>query len=159
MKLYFLRHGMAVERPEWKGDDAERPLTEEGKERMARSAAVLARLDLELDAILTSPLTRARQTADIVAEALDLKDKLLVESRLGTGFSRDQLAEILRDHAGCEALLLVGHEPSFSETISALIGGGRIVCKKGGLACVKLSDPTSLKGELLWLIPPRLLAQ
>ena len=148
-----------MERPEWNGDDAERPLTKEGKERMARSAAVLARLDLQLDAILTSPLARARQTADIVAEALNAKEKLLNEKRLGIGFNRDRLAEILRDHAGCAALMLIGHEPSFSETISALIGGGRIVCRKGGLVCVKLGDPTSLKGELLWLIPPRLLAQ
>lgn len=158
MKLYFLRHGVAMERPDWTGDDAERPLTEEGKERVKRSAAVFAGLDLELDAILTSPLARARQTADIVVEALKAKDRLLVESRLGTGFNVDQLAEILRDHAGSEALMLVGHEPGFSGTINALIGGGRIVCKKGGLACVRLSDPMSLKGELLWLIPPRLLA-
>lgn len=158
MKLYFLRHGVAAERSEWKGEDAERPLTEGGKERMARSAAVLAKLDLELDAILTSPLARARQTGDIVAEALNAKDKLLYESRLGIYFDKAQLAEILRDHAGCEALMLIGHEPSFSETISALIGGGRIVCKKGGLACVRLGDRT-FKGELLWLIPPRLLAR
>jgi len=159
MRLYFLRHGVAMDRPDWTGDDAERPLTEDGRERMARGAALLARLDLGLDTILTSPLVRARQTADIVVEALNAKDRLLVESRLGIGFNMDQLAEILRDHAGCEALMLVGHEPGFSGTISALIGGGRIVCKKGGLACVKLSDPTSLKGELVWLIPPRLLAR
>ena len=150
---------MAAERTEWKGDDAERPLTEEGKERMARSAAVLARLDLRLDVILTSPLARARQTADIVAEALDAKGKLFDENRLGVGFNRDLLAEILRDHAGAEALMLVGHEPSFSKTISAIIGGGRIVCKKGGLACVNLGDQTSLNGELLWLIPPGLLTR
>ncbi len=147
MKLYFLRHGVAAERSEWKGEDAERPLTEGGKERMARSAAVLAKLDLELDAILTSPLARARQTGDIVAEALNAKDKLLYESRLGIYFDKAQLAEILRDHAGCEALMLIGHEPSFSETISALIGGGRIVCKKGGLACVRLGDRTFSKAN------------
>ena len=158
MKLYFLRHGIAMERPEWKGDDAERPLTKEGREKMARSAAVLARLDLELDAILTSPLARARQTAELVAEALHAKDQLMQESRLGLGFDREQLAEILREQAGCENLMLVGHEPDFSQTISALIGGGRIVCKKGGLACVELIDRMSLKGELLWLLPPRLLA-
>ncbi len=159
MRLYFLRHGMATERPDWKGDDAERPLTDEGKVRIERSAAVLAGLDLELDAILTSTLARARQTAEIVAHALHGGDKLRQERRLGPGFNRDRLAEILRDHTGAEALLLVGHEPSFSETISALIGGGRIVCKKGGLACVKVDDRTTLKGELLWLIPPRLLAR
>jgi phosphohistidine phosphatase len=159
MKLYFLRHGEAAERLEWKGDDAERPLTEAGRERVARSAAVLAGLNLELDAILTSPLARARQTAEIVAKTLHAKDKLVYDSRLGIGFDKDQLAEILHDHAASEALMLIGHEPSLSETISTLIGGGRIVCKKGGLACVKLGDQASLEGELLWLIPPRLLAQ
>jgi phosphohistidine phosphatase len=158
MKLYFLRHGVAVERPDWTGNDAERPLTEDGRERMVRSANVFARLDLALDAVLTSPLVRARQTADIVVEALKARDRLLVERRLGMGFNVDQLEEILRDHAGCEGLMLVGHEPGFSQTIGALIGGGRIVCRKGGLACVKLSDPTALQGELLWLIPPRVLA-
>jgi phosphohistidine phosphatase len=157
MKLYFLRHGMAMDRPEWKGVDAERPLTEKGMERMVRSAELIARLDLELDAILTSPLARALQTAEIVAEALHAKDRLLVELRLGTGFSIDQLAAILGDHAGRKAIMLVGHEPAFSRTISALIGGGRIVCKKGGLACVRLDDQASLQGELLWLLPPRVL--
>ena len=157
MKLCFLRHGVAMERTKGKGDDAERPLTEIGRKRMVQSAGVLARLDLNLDAILTSPLARALQTAEIVAESLKAKEKLLQESRLGLGFNRDQLAAILGDHAGADALMLVGHEPSFSETISAIIGGGRIVCKKGGLACVDLGNQTSLKGELLWLIPPRLL--
>ena len=159
MKLYFLRHGVAVERTEWKGEDAERPLSEKGRKRMIQSAAGLARLDLQLDAILTSPLARAMQTAESVAEALKAKDKLLEERRLGMGFNRDLLAEILRDHAGAEALMLVGHEPSFSKTISAIIGGGQIVCKKGGLACVNLGDQTSLNGELLWLIPPGLLTR
>jgi phosphohistidine phosphatase len=81
-----------------------------------------------------------------------------LDRRLGPGFDIEQLAAILRDHASARALMLVGHEPSFSETISALIGGGRVVCKKGGLACVDLPDVSNLSGELLWLIPPRLLA-
>lgn len=158
MKLYFLRHGLAGDRLDWKGDDSERPLTDEGRERMGRSAATIAGLDLKLDAILTSPLARARQTASIVADALHAKNKLLVDGRLGLGFGKDQLAAILRDHSGAESLMLVGHEPGISEAISALIGGGRIACKKGGLAYVNLIEPSSLRGELLWLIPPRLLA-
>jgi len=158
MELYFLRHGLAENRSEWKGDDAERPLTEEGVRRMERSAAMIARLGLELDAILTSPLARARQTALIAADALEARGKVLIDRRLDPGFDRERLAAILRDHSSAKALMLVGHEPGFSETISALIRGGRIVCKKGGLACVKLHDVTNLNGELLWLIPPRLLA-
>ncbi|MBP1597802.1 MAG: phosphohistidine phosphatase, SixA [Acidobacteria bacterium] len=158
MELYFLRHGLAESRSEWKGDDADRPLTQEGVERMERSAAMIARLGLEPDAILTSPLARARQTALIAAAALKARDTVLLDRRLGPGFDIEQLAAILRDHASARALMLVGHEPSFSETISALIGGGRVVCKKGGLACVDLPDVSNLSGELLWLIPPRLLA-
>ncbi len=159
MKLYFLRHGLAHDRQDWKGDDPERPLTGEGEERMTRSAATIASLDLKLEAILTSPLTRAHQTASIMAEALRARDKLHVDNKVGPGFDVASLAAILADHPGFESLMLVGHEPSFSETISALIGGGRIVCKKGGLACVKVNDPAALEGELLWLIPPRLLAK
>jgi phosphohistidine phosphatase len=143
MKLYFLRHEQAADRHEWKGSDAERPLTAFGMERMKRSAAMISALGPELDAILSSPLTRACQSASIVAEAR---------------FDRDALAGILRDHADSESLMLVGHEPGLSTTISALIGGGRIVCKKGGLVCVKLSEPASLQGELLCLIPPRIFA-
>ncbi len=159
MKLYFLRHGQAMDRQEWKGNDSERPLTEEGKERMQRAAATIARLDLALDAVLTSPFLRAHQTASIVATALDAEDKLVVDERLGAEFGISRLAEIMSDHPDSGSVMLVGHEPGMSETISALIGGGRIVCKKGGLACVKLEKPSSLKGELLLLVTPRLLAE
>jgi phosphohistidine phosphatase len=158
VKLYFLRHGLAWDREEWKGSDAERPLTDEGKKRMERSAAAMAELGLDLDVIVTSPLTRAHQTAAIVASALQAKDKLVVDNRLGPGFGKESLAAVLRDHADSESVMLVGHEPGMSETISALIGGGRIGCKKGGLACVKLAEPSSLKGSLLWLVPSRILA-
>ncbi len=158
MKLYFLRHGLAWDREEWKGTDDQRPLTDEGKKRMEHTAATLAGLDLDLKVILTSPLVRAHQTASIVASALRLKDKLVVDGRLGPGFGKDSLAAILKDHAASEELMLVGHEPGMSETVSALIGGGRIVCKKGGVACVSLADFPSLKGNLVWLIPPRVLA-
>ena len=158
MKLYFLRHGLAWDRTEWKGSDDDRPLTDKGKERMERGAAAMADLGLELDAIVTSPLTRAHQTASIVAAALNTKDKLVVDNRLGTGFGKESVAAVLRDYADSECLMLVGHEPGMSEAISALIGGGRIVCKKGGLACVELAEPSSMKGNLLWLIPPRVLA-
>ena len=158
MKLYFLRHGLASDRAEWKGSDAERPLTDEGKERMERSAALMVEFGLRPDVIITSPLTRAHQTASIVASKLQAKDKLVVDIRLGLSFGKESLAGILRDHADSESVMLVGHEPGMSETISALIGGGRIVFKKGGLACVKLTEATSLKGSLLWLVPPRLLA-
>ena len=157
MKLYFLRHGLAAEREEWSGDDAARPLTDEGKARMARAAVVFAKLELGLDAIITSPLVRAVQTAEIVARELKMQNQLVTDERLAPGFDADALAKILPAHPKATALMLVGHEPDFSEMISYLIGGGRVVCKKGGLALVEL-NATNLKGELVWLVPPKALA-
>jgi phosphohistidine phosphatase len=157
MKLYFLRHGLAADREAWTGNDFERPLTDEGKKRMAREAATLAKLDLNLDLILTSPLIRASQTAEIVAQHLNLTDRLVKDERLSPGFGTNQLAKILTAYPEAKALMLVGHEPDFSQVIGDLIGGGRINCKKGSLAGVELSNK-SLQGELVWLIPPSVLA-
>ncbi len=156
MKLYFLRHGRA-DRSVWMGMDFERPLTEDGKERMLREADFIAQLDLGLDAILTSPLVRAYQTAEIVAERLNMLDLLTVDERLEPGFGSSDLAEIMEGYPDADEIMLVGHEPDFSETISYLIGGGNIVCKKGSLARVDLIDAGPLAGELVWLIPPKAL--
>ncbi|HEY5491280.1 MAG TPA: phosphohistidine phosphatase SixA [Gemmatimonadaceae bacterium] len=158
MKVYFLRHGIAGERSEWKGVDAERPLTSDGIGKMRSTAKTLAHLDLGLDAIITSPLVRAKQTAEIVAEELGLRSKMSEDKRVGPGFNEDRLRVILREHAHANAVMLVGHEPDLSSTISALIGGGRIVMKKGGLALVELPDAQSRRGELLWLSSPKWLA-
>lgn len=157
MDLYFLRHGIAADREDWSEDDTLRPLTEDGAERLAKIAAVLVRLRLGLTAVVTSPLVRARQTAEIVARALGLQDALEEDERLAPGFGLAQLDGILHAHPDARALMLVGHEPDFSDAIGALIGGGRVVCKKGGVALVSLPDPGSLDGELVWLAPPRLL--
>lgn len=122
---------------------------------MQRQALFIRKLNLILDAILTSPLTRAAQTAEIVAEGLDMMDLLEDDPRLEHGFNAHSLAEIVADHDEAEGLMLVGHEPSFSLTIESVIGGGSIVCKKGSLARVDLSDAGPLAGELVWLIPPK----
>jgi phosphohistidine phosphatase len=68
------------------------------------------------------------------------------------------LARVVRSHADAGALMLVGHEPDFSQTIGSLIGGGRVVCKKGGVACVNVPDIRAMEGDLEWLVPPGLLA-
>ena len=156
MKLYFLRHGRA-DRSAWMGMDFERPLTGEGKERMAQEADTIHQLDLGVDAILTSPLIRALQTAEIVAERMNALDLLVVDERLEPGFGPSDLAEILEEYPQADEIMLVGHEPDFSETISYLIGGGTIVCKKGSLARVDLVDAGPMAGELVWLIPPKAL--
>ena len=139
MKLFFLRHGLA-DRSAWSGADYERPLTPRGKERMMEEGDTIARLDLGLDAILTSPLTRAFQTAEIVADQLGLLDRLVEDDRLSPGFDRADLLAMLEDHDEADSLMFVGHEPDFSWTIESIIGGGSVVCKKGSLARVDLTD-------------------
>lgn len=155
--MYFLRHGLA-DRSAWSGSDFERPLTPMGVERMQYSAEFISRLDLALDLILTSPLTRAYQTAEIVAGHLGYLDRLEIDDRVSPGFGRADVAEIMNDHPRAESIMFVGHEPDFSMTIENLIGGGSVVCKKGSLARVDLTGMGFLSGELVWLIPPKALA-
>ncbi len=157
LSLFFLRHGQAASRSDWTGDDAARPLTAEGKERMQREADAIAALKLPLDLIISSPLVRAMQTAEIVAGAQAGAPRVIADGRVGPGFGADHLAAILAEHRRAGAVMLVGHEPDFSWTIGRLIGGGRLVMKKGGLACVELEDPASLRGALAWLVPPAIL--
>jgi phosphohistidine phosphatase len=156
MKLYFLRHGLA-DRSEWNGPDNSRPLTEQGKQRMAQEARLIEKLNLNLDYILSSPLTRALQTAQIVAERLGMETKLIEDERLSPGFGIYELQDLLHSLPDVNAILLVGHEPDFSTTIGDLISGGEVACKKGSLARVDVYDSVNLKGELVWLIPPKML--
>ena len=162
MELYFLRHGLAGDSGQWEGDDFERPLTEEGEARMRNEAKIIAKLGLKPNYILTSPLKRAQQTAQIVvdclaAEGLIRKSALTEDKRLSPGFGMPELEVILRIKSNAQAIMLVGHEPDFSKVIGQLIGSGRVVCKKGGLARVDLFDAPTPAGELVWLIPPKLL--
>jgi phosphohistidine phosphatase len=158
MELLFLRHGVAEARETWTGDDRARPLTPQGRKAMARAAKSFAELGLAPELIVTSPLARARQTAEIAAAGLGLSDRLVEDERLAPGFDAAGLADVIAGRGVTGAVMLVGHEPDFSETIAALIGGGRVVCKKGGLARVDV-DASLRGGELVWLLPPRDLAR
>jgi len=155
MKLYFLRHGIAVESDEWNGNEFDRPLTSEGCERMQRQAKTMAKLDLAPDAIVTSPLVRARQTAQIAAQALKCRN-IEEDDRLAEGFDVAKALAIAHEHSDAGAIMLVGHEPTMSRTIGALVGSAKIALKKGGLALVEM-DLSARSGELLWLVPPKVL--
>jgi phosphohistidine phosphatase len=157
MKCYFLRHGIAVEPQAWSGSDFDRPLTREGRDRMEREARAIADLSLDLDCIVTSPLLRAKETAEIVAERLDLQRKLVEDPRLAERFNLERLGAILSAHADAQAIMLVGHEPSMSSTAGRAIGGASIELKKAALAGIELEDPASTNGTLFCLIPPRVL--
>jgi phosphohistidine phosphatase len=159
MLCYFLRHGPAGDAATYSGSDFDRPLTSDGSKRIAREAKALADLELELDAIISSPLVRARQTAEIVAKELGLRDALHLDERVGLGFSAAQLDAILRDYPTAQQVMLVGHEPSMSLTVAELIGGGDVDFKKGAVACVELTRESTPRGRFLWLAAPKLLTR
>src|SRR6185436_3496825 len=85
MEIYLLRHGIAVERDAHRGPDEERALTDEGRRKVRRGAEAMRAMKLSCDVILSSPLVRARQTAEIVAESLRLKKQLQVTEHLAPG--------------------------------------------------------------------------
>jgi phosphohistidine phosphatase len=157
MRLYFLRHGVAEQRGKWTGPDEARPLTKEGIDRMITQAERMAKLGLRPDLIVTSPFARAAQTAQIVAERLERTESLVSDDRLASGFDLRAFSRVLKDHSTAPTVMLVGHEPDFSQVIGQLVGGARMVLKKGGLACVEVYGGSLVSGELLWLATPQLL--
>src|SRR5947209_5360552 len=123
MDLYLLRHGEAGDKDQWEGTDNLRPLTEEGKAMMKQQALTFAEWKLPIDTLVTSPLVRAKQTADIVAKILNLK--VIENDALGSGkFGLTELSQIFEKYQKSEHLMLVGHEPDFTHVLSELIGGG-----------------------------------
>ena len=116
MNLYLMRHGIALTRDDPSvAHDAERPLTGKGMKRMRKAAKGLRELDIPFDSILTSPLVRARQTADIVASALGMESKLEEISGLAPESTVEHLMFGLTRYQDRQHVLMVGHEPLLSE--------------------------------------------
>jgi len=155
MRLYFFRHGIAQENEDGKLPDHHRQLTLKGIERVRAAARLMEQLDMQPARLFSSPLIRARQTADIVGQTLGVA--VQVRTELGWDFNLSVVEGLTRDLGHADEVLFVGHEPTFSETISALIGGGAIEMKKGGLARVDVVSYQPLRGVLIWLIAPKVI--
>lgn len=154
LRLYFLRHGKAWSRADWREDDDLRPLTDAGEALVRAEGRAMKAMGLAPDVIATSSLVRARRTAEIVAEELGMSGRLVEDSRLAHGFDARRLAEIVVRHADAASLMLVGHEPDLSATVAELTGGGRVDFKKGGLARVDVKGSQLDDGILAWLLTP-----
>lgn len=163
MLLYLLRHAVAEARDarRWP-DDALRPLSLEGIERMRVAARGMAALELTFDVIFTSPYARARETAEIVSRRFP--DVALVERReLAPEQGVDAVTQMLRAAPGpFSAILLVGHEPDLGELACALLSGTHgdwMPLKKGGLVCLEIDrlDVVPPRARLRWAAPPRIL--
>ena len=155
-ELYLLRHAHAGDPEGWTGDDAARPLSSKGEGQAERLGAFLAGVGFRPDAIVSSPKLRARQTAETVAGKLGLEVRL--DERLGGGVDGEAVDAILADIGSPERVVLVGHDPDFSELLGALVGSDRVTMKKGAFARVDVAGPAaSGPGTLRWLVPPDLL--
>lgn len=164
MQLFFLRHGIAIER----GDpgvqnDEERSLTPKGIKRVRQAANGLRVLGVSLDAILTSPVLRARQTAEIVAAKLKLESALQELMDLRPESTVDHLLFGLSRLAAQQNLLIIGHEPLLTQTVARLLTGEKdsglkLTLKKAGLCQVEIDQlPPTKTGTLhCWLTPKQL---
>jgi phosphohistidine phosphatase len=155
MKLYFFRHGHAEDADGPEFDDFARRLTVKGVERSGAAGRALLRLGVRPIRVFSSPRVRARQTADLLTEALGMS--VSVRDELNFGFNVEHVGDLIADLGAEEEVLFVGHEPDLSIVISMLVGGGEIVLKKGGLARVDVSSREPLRGALIWLLSPSLL--
>ena len=153
MRMYILRHGEAGRSQFGQPDDA-RTLTDEGREEMRAIGRRLADLGVDTDVILTSPLPRALETAEIVAEALDLKAAVVVDEALAPGCPPGEFqASVLRHNA--TRVMLVGHEPDLS-TLIGWLTGGRVDLPKAGFARLN-GDFEPDRAALKWLLTPEVM--
>ena len=160
MYLYLVRHGSAVPYgTEGATCDADRPLTPKGAKRFRACVSGLARLGVTLDEVWTSPLLRARQTADILAEELAVAEPARVVDFLQPKAPFDPLTEELQNHLEQAGIALVGHEPDLGELATYLFTGTRSASfrfKKGGIACIEVYDICPpIHCQLRWLLTPK----
>jgi phosphohistidine phosphatase len=163
MDLFLLRHGLAGE-PGLSGfaDDSLRPLTAQGKRQLRKISAAMDKMDLAVELILSSPLVRAKQTAEVAAGKLKLKKRLVFADELKPGGDAGKLIQRLVALKPAPAnILLVGHEPDLSELISLLVTGktdAGCALKKGGLAKLEAEKLRAGKcATLAWLLTPKLM--
>ena len=161
IELYLVRHAIAADRGDEWPDDSKRPLTTRGVSRFKESVRGLTWLGVGIDEIFTSPLVRAKQTANLLAAAFKEKPPVKVLESLTPGHTPMSVMHELNKTAKRQRVALVGHEPALGELAAHLIGSQRAIpFKKGGVCRIDVESFTSRRpGELQWMIPPRILRE
>ena len=158
MDLYILRHGKAGHSSD-DPDDSARPLTPNGREEIREIARWMRRERFRFDVIASSPLTRATETAGIIARALDRKDRLVLWEELAPGGDPDTVCYHAAQSGDNAVILIVGHEPALSALVGRIISGGgttSVIFAKGGLAKIRdFSFNGKPLGGLQWLLTPK----
>jgi phosphohistidine phosphatase len=146
-QLWLLRHGEAV--PHDEAPDHDRELTDRGRDQSRAAGRALSALEVEVHLCFTSPKVRARQTAELACESLDVEP--VDEDALAEDFDGRAALDLMRAAGDDQRVLVVGHEPDFSQVVYDLTGG-RVDFKKGGIAGIRLDGS---RGELIVLLRPR----
>ncbi len=158
-ELYLVRHGVAEDRGDAWPDDTKRPLTDDGVSRMRKGARALERFGIEFDVILASPLTRTRQTAEILSAAFDPRPPVVACDALAPEGTWAALSQELEKQGRRRRVAIVGHEPGIGELASRLVGARQAIAFKKGAVCRIDVDqlPPDGHGVLRWFLPPRVL--
>lgn len=159
LELYLIRHGIAAERGPEYPDDSKRPLTNPGIAALRAEAKALNELKIGFDLIIASPLTRTKQTADAIAEALTTKPPIVLSDALAPAGTPAAVIHEVVKHTKKTRIALVGHEPNIGELAAQLIGTrAPIAFKKGAICRIDFDGPpTKAPGQLRWFFPPRVL--
>ena len=156
MIVYFLRHASAGQHKVTPAKEEKRPLDKDGIEQCGQIGRALAALNVHVDAIISSPLKRATQTASLVGNEIAFEGKLTIDDALRPEATYDDFRELLERYAKAEEIMVVGHNPSLSEFASLLISSRSsevsLDLKKGAVARVEVGKDATLN----WCITPKL---
>jgi phosphohistidine phosphatase len=163
MELFILRHGEAGLRSSSLAGDRKRPLTSAGKVEISEIAKALKIIGLKFDLVITSPLKRAYGTAMIVSDVFNIGNKVQVWNELAPEGKKTDVYQKISQLKEEYAILMVGHQPLLGEMANDMIHKGKsspcnLLLKKGGIVRIRLLTKSNVpRGELRWLITPRIL--
>lgn len=159
LELYIIRHGIAAERGAAYPDDSKRPLTAGGIARLRKQTRGLNALGVGFDVIVTSPLVRAKQTADTIAQGLKAKPSVVASDSLAPAGTTAAVIQEIVKHQRKPRVALVGHEPNLGELAARLIGARTPLEFKKGAVCridFEVLPPKGI-GRLRWFVTPKAL--
>jgi phosphohistidine phosphatase len=161
LELYLIRHGVAAERGDDYPDDSKRPLTNAGISRLRKEAKALDALGVGFDHIITSPLVRTKQTADVFAETMKSKPSVSQSDALAPAGTSAAVIQELAKHMRKGRIAVVGHEPNIGELAARLIGARMpMEFKKGAICRIDFEVfPPKGAGQLRWFVTPRMLRE
>lgn len=161
LELYLIRHGVAAERSDDYPDDSKRPLTSAGISRLRKEAKALDAMDVGFDHIITSPLVRTRQTADVFAETLKTKPSVSQSDALAPAGTPVAVIQEIGKHSKKGRIALVGHEPNIGELAARLIGArAPLEFKKGAICRIDFDVlPPKGTGQLRWFVTAKMLRE